>query len=119
MSTCLGTKAAPRSITRVEAARTGTTARRGRATQDPMASTRSRRRQGYVSMRAELSTTPGWVGRQSARERERTGLTAGGAGDAPDRHVAPVAGHGPVFFRLAAPEAVLPVLPGPRLAGLQ
>src|SRR5258705_12202710 len=112
MSTWAGTYCTPCSITVLLAARAGgggtktTAAMRRLTTQAPRC----------VFMRAELSPTPDSEGRQSARERQRAGLTAGVAGDPADRHVDPVAGHGPVFLRLAAPEAVLPVVAGPAAA---
>src|SRR3954447_7940566 len=67
-------------------------------------------------MRAEVSLRPCPARRQSAREGERTGLAAGVPGDPADRHVDPVTGQRPVLLGLAAPEPVLPVLPGPGLA---
>src|SRR5438270_5914334 len=82
----------------------------------PVTRARSRRRPRCLCMRAELSPTPARARGQSAAEEAGAGHAPGIAGDAPDRHVDPVAGHGPLFLRLAAPEAVLPVLPGPGLA---
>src|SRR5687767_11297777 len=98
MVTCLGTNCVPRSITVVVAAR-------GRCSCSP----------NYPRRKVGRTVNPG-----DELPREEAGAPAPGvASDAPDRHVDPVARHGPVFLRFPTPEPVLPVLPGPRLAGLE